>query len=99
MTQDEILDMKVHIAHLVETQMEKYIGMPVSEVMADVIRNHLRDMMENLFRQGHSPVTGLIDWDVVISGPNAQVLMKPKKGLSDEDYRKVISFISNREFR
>ena len=98
MTQDEILDMKVYIVHLVEMQMEKYIGMPVSEVMADVIRIHLRDMMENLFRQGHNPVTRLIDWDVVISGSNAQVLMRPKEGLSDEDYKKVFDFISNREF-
>ena len=99
MTPEEIHDLKAEIGKTISERMdEAFVGRSVAEVSAEVVRGYLQSIMKDFLAKGYHPVVDLIDWDVTFVGSVANVVMQPKKGLSDEDHARAVNFLFNQEF-
>lgn|SRR5574343_91770 len=97
MTEEEITATKLRIREALSERMEKaFVGQSMADVSAALVRGYVEGVLKDLQNRGDFPrVTELIDWDVRFVGNTMHVVMEPKKGLDDHDYRRAVNFLFN----
>ena len=99
MTPEEIDALKREISSVISARMEEaFVGQSMSEVTAAVVKSYLTGIMKDFLAKGYHPVVDLIEYDVIFQGNTMNVVMQPKKGLSDYDHSQAVNFLFNQEF-
>lgn len=99
MTEQEIHDLKAYIGRELSERMEKaFVGQSVGDVSPAIVKNYISRVLSDLrvYHGTTHPVVDLVDWDVTFVGRVMNVVMRPKSGLSNEDYRRATDFLFNR---
>jgi len=95
-TEQEIHDLKAYVGRELSERMEKaFVGQSVGDISAAIVKNYISRVLNDLRGTTH-PVVDLVDWDVTFVGRVMNVVMRPKSGLSNEDYRRATDFLFNR---
>ena len=99
MTPEEITELKTKISQTISARMEEaFIGQSMADVSASLVKSYLTGIMKDFLAQGEHPVVDLIQYDVIFQGNTMNVVMEPKKGLSDYDHSRAVNFLFNQEF-
>jgi hypothetical protein len=99
MTPEDIYRLKTEIAKTISEKISAtFVGQSMADVSTEMIRGHLQNIMKDFLARGYHPVVGLIDWDVTFVGSSVKVVMRVKKGLTNEDHARAVNFLFNQEF-
>ena len=99
MSPEEIVELKEEMSRVISARMGKaFIGQSMSEVTAEVVKSYLNGIMKDFLAQGYHPVVDLIEYGITFEGNVMNVVLQPKKGLSDADHSRAVNFLFNQEF-
>ncbi len=93
MTEEDIKELKADIEKKASEGLNEYIGLPFTTAVSAEIRSFLLQTLRDIELQHWTPIVNLLDFDVEMDGNMAKFQIRPKTGLSNNEYHRAQCFI------